>query len=214
MFRLSGGVLRVCSPLSEGQSYRVWSYALFPSPAVLASSKPQYPTAARRYLAVDGRLFPGFADPGRENGVRELFSSPARDSPTATRSASTCIFRCNRSFAGYASFHRAARRIVGSPDNPYAAVLALESWFRHRGGFVYDEQPPRADGALLVAFVTKTKVRYCQHYAGAMALMLRMLGIPARVAVGFTSGRLDDGKWIVTDYEAHAWVEVWLAGQG
>ena len=59
-----------------------------------------------------------------------------------------------------------------------------------------------------------TKAGYCQHYAGAMAVMLRMLGIPARVAVGFTSGRLEDGKWVVTDHEAHAWVEVWFAGQG
>jgi hypothetical protein len=47
-----------------------------------------------------------------------------------------------------------------------------------------------------------------------MALMLRMLGIPARVAVGFTSGTLHDGKWVVTDHEAHSWVEVWFAGHG
>ena len=47
-----------------------------------------------------------------------------------------------------------------------------------------------------------------------MAAMLRFLGIPARVAVGFTSGRQDDGTWVVTDHEAHAWVEVWFAGVG
>jgi hypothetical protein len=47
-----------------------------------------------------------------------------------------------------------------------------------------------------------------------MAAMLRMLGIPARVAVGFTSGTFDDGKWVVTDHEAHAWVEVWFPGEG
>jgi hypothetical protein len=47
-----------------------------------------------------------------------------------------------------------------------------------------------------------------------MAVMLRMLGIPARVAVGFTSGTFDDGTWVVTDHEAHAWVEVWFAGEG
>jgi transglutaminase-like putative cysteine protease len=42
-----------------------------------------------------------------------------------------------------------------------------------------------------------------------MAAMLRMLGVPARVAVGFTSGTKDeDGKWVVTDHDAHAWVEV------
>ncbi len=53
---------------------------------------------------------------------------------------------------------------------------------------------------------------YCQHYAGAMALMLRYLGVPARVAAGFTSGsyKRDTGRWVVTDLNAHAWVEVWF----
>jgi protein-glutamine gamma-glutamyltransferase len=197
VFRLSGGVLRVRSPLGEGQRYRVWSYAPDPAPAVLATSKPRYPSPAFRYLAVDGRTFPAFARPGRENVVREMLADPDYES-----------------FAAYTPLYRAARRVVRSPDNPYAAVLALESWFRHRGGFVYDEQPPRVEGPPLVSFVTKTKAGYCQHYAGAMAVMLRMLGIPARVAVGFTSGTLEDGRWVVTDHEAHAWVEVWFAGQG
>jgi hypothetical protein len=107
-----------------------------------------------------------------------------------------------------------ARRVVGRSTTPYAAVLALESWFRQTGGFRYDESPPRGDGPPLVAFVTTTKAGYCQHFAGAMALMLRLLGIPARVAVGFTSGTRDGGDWVVTDRDAHAWVEVWFAGQG
>ena len=99
-------------------------------------------------------------------------------------------------------------------DTPYETVLALENWFRLRGGFRYDESPPAVDGAPLIAFVNRTKAGYCQHYAGAMTLMLRMLGIPSRVAVGFTSGNLENGSWVVTDHEAHAWVEVWFAGQG
>jgi hypothetical protein len=44
--------------------------------------------------------------------------------------------------------------------------------------------------------------------------MLRLLGIPARVAVGFTSGTYADGAWTVTDHNAHAWVEVWFRGHG
>src|SRR6476619_8663360 len=107
-----------------------------------------------------------------------------------------------------------ARRVVGRSTTPYAAVLALESWFRQTGGFRYDESPPNVDGPPLVAFVTTTKAGYCQHFGGAMALMPRVLGIPARVAVGFTSGTPDGGDWIVTDRDAHAWVEVWFAGQG
>jgi len=197
VFRYSGGVLRVRSPLGEGQRYRVWSYAPDPAPAVLADSKPRYSTSTRRYLGLDSRDFPAFASPRRHGVVRELLADPGYES-----------------FAAYTPLYETARRVAGSPDSPYAAVLALESWFRSRGGFVYDEQPPSADGPPLVSFVTRTKAGYCQHYAGAMAVMLRLLGIPARVAVGFTSGKREDGKWVVTDHEAHAWVEVWFAGQG
>jgi Transglutaminase-like superfamily len=67
-----------------------------------------------------------------------------------------------------------------------------------------------------VAFVAKTHAGYCQYFAGAMALMLRYLGIPARVAVGFAAGTYDPKEhvWNVTDREAHAWVEVWFTGYG
>jgi hypothetical protein len=44
--------------------------------------------------------------------------------------------------------------------------------------------------------------------------MLRYLGIPSRVAVGFTSGTWKNGVWTVTDRDAHAWVEAWFAGYG
>src|SRR5262249_4430849 len=66
----------------------------------------------------------------------------------------------------------------------------------------------------LVDFVQRTKLGYCQQFAGTMALMLRYLGIPSRVAVGFTSGSWKDGVWTVTDHDAHAWVEAWFAGYG
>ena len=68
----------------------------------------------------------------------------------------------------------------------------------------------------LVGFVTRTHAGYCQYFAGAMALMLRYLGIPARVAVGFAGGTYDPKQhvWNVSDREAHAWVEVWFKGYG
>ena len=197
VFLLSGGVLRALDPVGRGQRYRVWSYAPDPAPAALSASKPRYPSAAARHLVVDGRSFPAFGLRGRETVVRGIFADPSY-----------------APFLAYRPMYLAARRVIGSADTPYAAVLALEAWFRQRGGFVYDERPPRLAGPPLVEFVTRTKAGYCQHFAGAMAVMLRMLGIPARVAVGFTSGTFEDGKWVVTDHEAHAWVEVWFAGQG
>ena len=138
-----------------------------------------------------------FGASGRDEVVQQLFADPSYETSRP-----------------YAALYETASRVTGEPTTPYAAVLALESWFRQRGGFRYDESPPRAQGPPLVDFVTRTKAGYCQHYAGAMALMLRMLGIPARVAVGFTSGTLEDGAWIVTDHQAHAWVEVWFHGHG
>ena len=72
MFALSGGVLRAAEPLDSGTRYRVWSYAPDPAPAVLARSRPRYPSAVRRYLDVDGRLVPRFGARGRERfGVRD-----------------------------------------------------------------------------------------------------------------------------------------------
>ena len=197
IFVLSGGVLRTRDPVREGLNYRVWSYAPDPSPATLAASRPLYPAAADSYLEIDSRRFPAFGASHRESRVDAMFSDPGY-----------------ADFVRHAPMYAAARRIAGRARSPYDVVLALESWFRQRGGFRYDESPPRVAGPALVTFVTRTKAGYCQHFAGAMAAMLRMLGIPARVAVGFTSGKQEDGKWVVTDHDAHAWVEAWFAGLG
>ena len=88
-----------------------------------------------------------------------------------------------------------------------------------RGGqFRYTERPPRTpvDDAPLDYFINVSHLGYCQHFAGAMALMLRMAGIPARVATGFTPGGYSTRHkaWIVRDTDAHAWVEVWFDEYG
>ena len=197
VFLLTEGVLRVRDPLSRGLRYRVWSYAPDPAPAALARSKPRYPGQANDFLRFEGRSFMPFGTPGRDRDTRAVF-----DDPSYAR------------VAVYRPLYTIARRVAGRAGTPYEAVLALEGWFRQRGGFTYDEHPPKVAGPPLVSFVTRTKAGYCQHYAGAMALMLRTLGIPARVAVGFTSGARRNGKWIVTDHDAHAWVEAWFDGLG
>ena len=84
--------------------------------------------------------------------------------------------------------------------------------------FRYVERPaqaPRGE-APLDYFINQTHEGYCQHYAGAMALMLRMGGVPARVATGFSPGGYSDRKkaWIVRDTDAHAWVEIWFDAYG
>ena len=197
IFQLSGGVLRARDSVRAGQRYTVWSYAPDPSPRALASAPQRSPAAIARFLEIDGRIFPAFDTPRRDRMMRSFLDDP--------------------SYSGHGwhtTMWNVARRVTRNAPTPYGAVLALESWFRQTGGFRYDESPPRVQGPPLEVFVTRTKAGYCQHFAGAMALMLRLLGVPARVAVGFTSGTRTDGAWVVTDHDAHAWVEVWFAGEG
>jgi protein-glutamine gamma-glutamyltransferase len=197
VFQLSGGVLRAGALVGPGASYRVWSYVPDPAPRTLATAPVRYPRAVSPFLVLDGRPLPSFGSPDRNRLVQALFDDPSY-----------------ANFPRYRPLEVVAQRVAGRAKTPYEAVLALESWLRQAGGFTYDETPPRSKRSPLVDFVTRTKAGYCQHFAGAMAVMLRMLGIPSRVAVGFTSGTRDDGTWVVTDHEAHAWVEVWFAGVG
>ncbi len=65
-------------------------------------------------------------------------------------------------------------------------------------------------------FLFNSRSGYCQHYAGAAALLLRMAGVPARVATGFTPGVRDASRdeYVIRDQDAHAWVEVWIPDHG
>ena len=182
--------------------YVAFSYAPRPTPSKLAESPPLYPPELTQdgYLDVQpGLAVPPFAVANRDARMRKLFG----------------LYRFDTVLYPYAALYETAQRVVGRPSNPYAAALALETWFRMSGGFSYSEHPRRSDAPLL-DFVTRTRSGYCQHFAGAMALMLRYLGIPARVAAGFTSGSYDDKRhtWTVTDHDAHMWVEAWFDGYG
>jgi transglutaminase-like putative cysteine protease len=201
---LRGNVAVVQPALRRDQRYKVWSYAPEPTQRELRSSPGAYPET----LANDGFL----AVPG-------IDAVPVFGAPDRARRIATAMDQASfgTSFGAYRALEAQARAIVGGAKTPYAAVAGLETWFRATGGFRYDQHPPATPGAQpLVAFVTQTKSGYCQHYAGAMALMLRYLGIPARVAAGFTTGTYDSdtGEWTVTDHDAHTWVEAWFAGYG
>lgn len=106
--------------------------------------------------------------------------------------------------------------IVGAETNPYEQAVLIEQWLRTN--IVYDdtvEAPPR--GRDLVDYVLFDNQRgYCEHYSAAMTVMLRSLGIPARVVVGYSPGELDPetGEWIYLQSNAHAWVEAYFPGYG
>lgn len=67
----------------------------------------------------------------------------------------------------------------------------------------------------LLKFLTTDRRGDCQQYAWAFALIARDLGIPSRIAVGYTAGTTRNGKkWLVTTADAHAWPELYFAGEG
>ena len=195
-----GGVGIVPGGLHRGVQYDVWSYSPQPTPAALDRSRGGYPPQVLHFLeVVPGIPAPEFGAPDRATAMEQFFTY----GPYA------------QYFSSMRPLYEKALSVVGRAQSPYAAAVALESWLRETGGFTYDQRPGLTPNPL-VDFVTHTKRGYCQHFAGAMALMLRYLGIPARVAEGFTSGQYSNasGTWTVTDHDAHAWVEVWFKGYG
>jgi transglutaminase-like putative cysteine protease len=185
--------------LPQGFRYTVWSYTARPTAAALRRSPPDYPlelTQDDLFDVGDGETLPAFGTPSRSFAVaRDLAAHPR--------------------LRAYLPLARLAQKVTGGARTPYAAVEDLESWFVSSHTFRYSNHPTVLKPAL-VGFVTTTHAGYCQYFAGAMALMLRYLGIPARVAVGFAGGTYDSRQhvWNVTDREAHAWVEVWFKGYG
>jgi hypothetical protein len=106
-----------------------------------------------------------------------------------------------------------SRQLLAGASTPYDYLQAIQ---RHlQDGFAYDETPPPA-ARTLDGFLFDAKSGFCQQYSGAMALMLRMGGVPARVATGFAPGSFDEGarRYVVRDIDAHSWVQAWFEGIG
>jgi transglutaminase-like putative cysteine protease len=113
----------------------------------------------------------------------------------------------------YAPMYRLAKRVTAGAPTDYDAVQEIGAWLEAHN--TYSERVPRHVYPL-ESFLFQDNRGYCQQFSGAAALMLRMLGIPARVASGFTPGSLnaDTNEYVVRDLDAHSWIEVWFAGIG
>jgi transglutaminase-like putative cysteine protease len=109
-----------------------------------------------------------------------------------------------------------ALEITNEAETPYDKANAITNYLRNE--IVYTERieapPPNTD--LLEWFLFETKKGFCNYYASAEVLMLRSVGVPARLAVGYAQGRPNrNGPGInVLQKDAHAWVEVYFPGAG
>ncbi|HEX5224959.1 MAG TPA: transglutaminase domain-containing protein, partial [Solirubrobacteraceae bacterium] len=205
------GVLSLPAAPSAGTRYRISSYAPSPSPAVLRAAPRAYP---RRYLPYAAFAVPG---PPPHAGLLRLRAGVggALLVPPApgVSPASVPAMRARLEGSPYAGAFALARRLAAAEPNPYDVAARIDEYLRAH--YRYNERPPLTSYPL-ESFLTGSAGGYCQQFSGAMALLLRLDGIPARVAEGFAPGTFDaaQGRWTIRALDAHAWVEVYFAGVG
>ncbi|MFN2563066.1 MAG: transglutaminaseTgpA domain-containing protein [Jatrophihabitans sp.] len=107
-------------------------------------------------------------------------------------------------------------QITRGKDSPYARARAITDWFAApANNFVYSLKTTKGDsGDDLVDFLQQRR-GYCQQYAAAMGVMLRLAGVPSRVVLGYMHPAPDrTGTFKITTFDAHAWVEAFFPGLG
>jgi TgpA N-terminal domain/Transglutaminase-like superfamily len=107
-------------------------------------------------------------------------------------------------------------QVTADAGTPYERVRSILTFLTDRGnGFIYSlSTESGTSGDDLVDFL-RLRRGYCEQYAGAMAVMVRAAGVPARVALGYTPGtEQGDGSRLITSDDAHAWVEVYFEDLG
>ena len=98
---------------------------------------------------------------------------------------------------------------------PEALVGRALAYFREEP-FFYTLNPPLTPDDPVESFLFETRRGFCEHYATAFVVLMRIAGIPARVVTGYQGGQWNPlGRFLeVKQADAHAWAEVWLAGSG
>lgn len=108
-----------------------------------------------------------------------------------------------------------AHEITRGAGSDAVKAAQIQAYLSNPSVFSYDTQAPPGSGYdVLVNFLTRTHSGYCIHYASAMALMARIVGIPSRVAVGFLPGHKVGDGWEVDVQDSHAWPELYFQGYG
>jgi protein-glutamine gamma-glutamyltransferase len=190
----AGDSVTVRSPLGRGASYQVKADVTRASRAELGAAPAARNPTLQAYTTVE------LAE--RPVGI-PLIGSKAIP-PQAT------------SALAHSSYRRPlvlARRLSHGARTQLEVVRRVERFLER--GFQY-ETALEDDERPLEDFLFSRRSGYCQHFAGAAALLLRLSGVPARVATGFAPGIYDPKRrtWRVRDLDAHSWVEVYFERHG
>jgi hypothetical protein len=180
---------------SEGDTYRVEAESVNVSAARLA-----------RIPVPTGRRYQPLTQIGLEPPPRYIpypLSELARDMPVPLRGTD------------WGHLFRLAYHLSRGVETELGMVHRVESFLLEGGRYRYTTDVGTPGMEPLMEFLFQTHAGYCQHFAGAAALLLRVTGVPTRVVVGFATGeQIGKDTWAVRDEDAHAWIEVYFPGVG
>jgi protein-glutamine gamma-glutamyltransferase len=208
-----GTTVSLGESLGNGDSYTVRAYIPDPTADEMRAAPQEYPRELAEHTMFElpaEVTHPGAPseDGGEVLPVETVVTQPEGPhlNPNGVLEG-PATWRIERS--PYAEVLALTRRLTQGQPTVYDAVRAVHDHLRNE--YEYSEFPPRRTHPL-ASFLLDDRRGYCQQFSGAMALMLRMAGIPSRVVSGFAPGRrTEDGEgFIVDDFEAHAWVEVYF----
>ena len=154
-------------------------------------------------------------DPGTTYTVESTLYMPSREaliaaSPAVPADIAELYTELPLDFS--ADVRLLAEQITADLPTPYEKALALQDFFLDN--FVYSLNVDVGHGAnRMESFLFDDRRGYCEQFSGTFAAMARSIGLPTRVAVGFTPGELVEGEFIVRGEHYHAWPEVWIDGR-
>jgi transglutaminase-like putative cysteine protease len=107
------------------------------------------------------------------------------------------------------------RQLALEHADPMAIAGAMLRKFRTEP-YHYTLDPPRLAENAVDEFLFETRSGFCEHYAAAFTMVMRAAGVPARIVTGYQGGEFNPlgGYLLVRQSDAHAWSEIWVAGQG
>jgi hypothetical protein len=211
-------------PLRPGDSYQALIYVPRPTEAQLKRSDAAYPGYTQDFLELRVPLrgaSVGLVD--QATGKPLGSTADIRFAPYGTDAGAGIVWPSGfgveqagdkvMADSPYAQLYTLTQQIRSETKTPYEFVQAVTD--RVQQGTNYDENPPQRPYPL-ASFLFDTKSGYCQQFSGVMALMLRMGGIPARVASGFSPGTYNSSRkdYVVRDTDAHSWVEAYFPPYG
>ncbi|MFE4954580.1 DUF3488 and DUF4129 domain-containing transglutaminase family protein [Streptomyces sp. NPDC056653] len=206
-------VTEIRSNISASRSYQQ-TYLPLPYPAteIKIGGHWRYERAGRTLVGDRGQT-----TRGAQYGVSSLVVQPTADQLAAAGPASAAMRREYTEVPGSLPkvVKETAEQVTKGAANNYERAVKLQNFFALDGRFSYDTSVTSGTGSAAIGRFLKAKRGFCVHFSFTMAAMARTLGIPARVAVGFTPGTAQsDGSVSVGLRDAHAWPELYFEGIG